>query len=187
MENVVEFETKEVQYSTEDFNEQLFQDFMETSNDMVNDELKSQYYKGMAVGAGIAGAVGAVGWGLWAKELRENKLQFEALQKTIVIATGIINNKDTAKYKKEEIDLTKMVMESPTDLIIDLKSRIENQKFVSKKKKERQIAQLEELISISGIYKMRLYKKRIQEQQKQQEQAEKTANVEDTIELVDEE
>jgi hypothetical protein len=114
------------------------------------------FWKGFLIGAGAGAAAGSgVGLGLWFKERRDNKKHFEILEKVIEIATYMENNPTatTMKWKKEDIDLTKLTLNNPLDLQRFLKEQIDEMKFVSKKKKVRYYKDLKLLSELSSAYR----------------------------------
>lgn len=116
----------------------------------------NEFVKGFVIGAGAGAAIaGGVFGGLWIKERRDNKKMFEILTLVNNIATEMDQHPDSKmlKWKKEEIDLTKMTMKNPLDLQLELKDRIEKTKFVSNKTKQKWNKELERLSDLSALYK----------------------------------
>lgn len=131
-----------------------FGKFYEDAEEATKDN--SGFYKGLAIGAGAGVAVGGgVFGGLWIAERRKNKELFEVLEQVIEIGTFIYDNPkaETMKWKKEDIDLTKMTLNNQTDLQLILKDRIENMKWVSKKWKENRYKDLKNLSELSVKWK----------------------------------
>lgn len=116
----------------------------------------NDFAKGLAIGAGAGAAVaGGVFGGLWIKEKRDNKKMFEMLTLVNDIAEEMDQHPDSKvlKWKKEEIDLTKITMKNPIDLQLELKSRIDGTKLVSNKTKKKWNDELERLSRLSAKYK----------------------------------